>query len=269
MKSPLDETVRAPAPPHHADNAHYIRRGGNQRREEGVEAEGFDDLRQEETQSIVCGYRAEVHEAKPNHSRVHERLHHGVAVHALPMSPLGFQSSGKPVTLVGSEPGSFRGAIGEIKKHHAGKKNRGNGLDDEQPLPTGEPEPAMQIQKHPGYRRADHRREWNGGHEVAYDSCPVLRWEPQGQIEDDAWKEPGLGRAQQHAQKVEAVLVAKPGDASDAGNERHSPRQDAPAQHDARDPFASTETLQEQVRWNLENEIGDKEDTRSKTECGL
>ena len=61
MKSSLDETVRAPAPPHHADHARYIRCGGNQRREEGVEAEGFDDLRQEETQSIICRDRAEIH----------------------------------------------------------------------------------------------------------------------------------------------------------------------------------------------------------------
>src|SRR5437763_7792280 len=158
------------------------------------------------------------------------------------MSPLGFQAPGKPVTLVRSEPGGLRGAIREIEKYHAGKKNRGDGLDDEQPLPAGEPEPAMQIQKRPGYRRADHSREWNGGHEVAHDSCPILRWEPQGQIEDDSRKEPGLSSAQQHAQKVEAVLVAKPGGPGDAGNEGHSPRQDSPAQHDAGYPFASTET---------------------------
>src|SRR5205085_6794896 len=105
--------------------------------------------------------------------------------------------------------------------------------------------------------------------EVAYDSCPILRWEPQGQIEDDSRKEPGLGRAKQHAQQVEAVLGAEPGGASDAGNECHSPREDAPAQHDARDPFASTETFQQQVRWNLENEIGDKKDAGAETECGL
>src|SRR5438477_6547898 len=185
------------------------------------------------------------------------------------MSPLGFQAPGKPVTLVRSEPGGLRGAIREIEKYHAGKKNRGDGLDDEQPLPTGEPQPAMQIQQHARDGRADHSREWNGSHEVAYDSCPILRWEPQGQIEDDSRKEPGLGRAQQHAQKVEAVLVTKPGSAGDVGDEGHSPGQDSPTQHDARDPFASTEPFQQQVRWNLENEIGDKKDARTKTECGL
>ena len=126
----------------------------------------------------------------------------------------------------------------------------------------------MQVEQHAGDRRADHGRERDRGHEVADDARPVLRREPECQIEDDAGKEAGLGHAKQHADQVEAVLVAEPGSAGDGGDERHGARQDAPAQHDPGDPFAGAEAFEHEVGRHLEDEIGDEEDAGAEAERG-
>ena len=127
----------------------------------------------------------------------------------------------------------------------------------------------MQIEQRAGDRRADHGGQWNRRHEVADDARPVHRGIPEREVEDDAGEEARLGRAQQHADQIEGVLVAHPGGAGDVRNERHGARENAPAQHDAGDPFARAEPLEQQVGWHLEDEIGDEEDAGAEAERGL
>src|SRR3977135_3957139 len=81
-------------------------------------------------------------------------------------------------------------------------------------------------------------------------------------------KKPRLGYAEQYAEKIESVLVAEPGGAGDSGDERHGARQDSPAQHDTRDPFARAEAFEQQVGGNFEEEIGEEEDPGSEAERG-
>jgi hypothetical protein len=97
----------------------------------------------------------------------------------------------------------------------------------------------------------------------------VFGGEPQGQIENNTGKEACLGRAKQHADQVEAVLVAEPGDAGDGGGERHHARDNSPTQHDTGDPFARAESFEQEVGGHLEDEICDEEDARAEAERGL
>jgi hypothetical protein len=46
-------------------------------------------------------------------------------------------------------------------------------------------------------------------------------------------------------------------------------RQNPPTQHDPGDPFASTESFEHQIRWHLEDEIRNEEDTGAEPECSL
>jgi hypothetical protein len=52
-------------------------------------------------------------------------------------------------------------------------------------------------------------------------------------------------------------------------DEGHQARQKAPAQHDARDPFARAKPFEKQVRRHLEDEIGNEEDAGAKSERRL
>jgi hypothetical protein len=175
----------------------------------------------------------------------------------------------QPPALVCGEPGGVGGLIRQIEEHEAGEDDGRNGFHNEQPLPAGEPSGAVQREQQARDRRADHGRKRDRGHEVADDAGAVFRGEPQGQIKDDAGKEAGFGDAQQHADQVEGVLAAHAGRAGDVGNERHQAGQEAPAQHDARNPFACAEALQQQVRRHLEQEIGEEENAGAKAESRL
>jgi hypothetical protein len=67
-------------------------------------------------------------------------------VHGLAVLALDFQPVGEPAAFVRREPGGIRRAVGQIEEDHDRKDDRGHGLDDEQPLPAGQSEAAMQIQ---------------------------------------------------------------------------------------------------------------------------
>src|SRR5277367_4172177 len=81
-------------------------------------------------------------------------------------------------------------------------------------------------------------------------------------------KEPGLGQAEQRPEDVEGGLGAKSGRAGDAGDERHQRRNNAPADHDARDPPARAEAVEQEIRRQLEQEVREKEDTGAEAEHG-
>lgn len=76
----------------------------------------------------------------------------------------------------------------------------------------------------------------------------------KSQVEDDAREEPGLGRAQQEAQEIEHVH---------AGHEHHARRDDAPGDHDPRDPDARADFVEDDVAGDLEQEIADEEYPRA------
>jgi hypothetical protein len=100
-------------------------------------------------------------------------------------------------------------------------------------------------------RAADQPGHGHGGHEEGGDAPAPRGRVPIGQVQDDAREEPGFGRAQQEAQDVEHVH---------AGHEHHAGGNDAPGDHDARDPDLRAHFVQDDVAGNLENEVADEED---------
>src|SRR5207237_1665704 len=73
----------------------------------------------------------------------------------------------------------------------------------------------------------------------------------KGEVEDHAGEEARLRDAQQEAEEIEAPRAA---------DEHHRRRDQAPGDHDARDPEARTQALEQQVARHLEEEVTDEED---------
>ena len=148
MEPPFGDAIRAPAPPYHADHADNVGRRGHHGGEKRIEAECLDDLRQEEAQAVIRRHGAEINQAQSEYPRVHQRLRDGVAAHRQTLALLERQSLGEPAPLVRREPRRIGRTVGQIEKYHACQEDRRHRLDDEQPLPTGESESAMEIQQH-------------------------------------------------------------------------------------------------------------------------
>jgi hypothetical protein len=83
-----------------------------------------------------------------------------------------------------------------------------------------------------------------------------MRRVPVGDVEDHAWEEPGLGGAEQKPQHQERGWPA---------DQRERRRDQAPRDHDARNPGARAEPLQRQVAGHFEDEVADEEDAGAET----
>ena len=130
----------------------------------------------------------------------------------------------------------------------------------EQPLPSAQPQRAVERQQRFGDRRADDHRHGNGHHEQGAGPRAMRRRHPVGEIEDDAREEPRLGDAQQHAEQVEAPHAA---------DQHHRHRDDAPADHDACDPEPRADALEDQVARHLEQAVAKEEQARAQAERGV
>ena len=73
------------------------------------------------------------------------------------------------------------------------------------------------------------------------------------QVVDDAWEEARFGGAQQEAQRIEGRRVA---------HEHHARRDQAPGDHDPRDPSPGADSRKDDVAGNLEGRVADEEDAR-------
>ena len=88
----------------------------------------------------------------------------------------------------------------------------------------------------------------------------MRRRHPVGEIEDDAGKEPRLGDAEQHAEQIEAPHPA---------HQHHRHRDQAPADHDPRDPPARADALEDQVARHFEQAVAEEEQARAEPEGGV
>jgi hypothetical protein len=75
-----------------------------------------------------------------------------------------------------------------------------------------------------------------------------------GQVVDDAREEPGFRDPEEEAQRVEATR---------APDEHHGPGHQRPADHDAADPAARPDTVQDEVARDLEQAVADEENART------
>ncbi len=190
--------------------------------------------------------------AQRQNLRVGQCLQDAMALHSLAMVEFVFLPPDQPVALIGGEPFGVRRFLGQVEIDHDGEDYRGNGFEDEDPLPAFQAETAVEIEHEAGQRRADHRRQRDGGHEHADDPAAVGGGEPERQVEDDAGEEAGLGGAEQETDDVKSRL---------AGDERHAAGEDAPGEHDPRDPASRADAHQDQVRRGFQQKVAEEENT--------
>jgi hypothetical protein len=117
-----------------------------------------------------------------------------------------------------------------------------------------QPVPAVELEDDAGERPADDRRQRNREHEPRHRPRSVLRGVPIAEVINDARQEPGFRDAEQEAQHVEARRSL---------DEHHRDRQDAPRNHDARDPKTRADAHEDQVARHFEQRVADEEHART------
>ena len=145
--------------------------------------------------------------------------------------------------------------VGGDPEHHGGEP-----LDEEKPLPPREPADPAQLQQRGGDRSADYAGERGGGEKQGEDPGPVPRRNPVREVEDHAGEEARLRDAEEEPHPVEG----------DGGpDEQHRARERPPRRHDARDPAAGSEALQDQVARDFERHVTGEEHPGSQPVNGV
>ena len=168
------------------------------------------------------------------------------------------QARDEPVALRMAEPASVIRALGEIAQRHEPQQHGGNALEQEQPLPARQSQPAIEPQQPATQRAAEQSGEGNGDEEARHTAGAHGGGKPETEVVDDGRKEARLGDAEQEAQQVELAGGA---------HEHHRRREDAPADHDARQPDTRSGADEQQVARHLEQRVADEEDAGAESEC--
>ena len=147
----------------------------------------------------------------------------------------------------------------EDQRNHAEHDGR-ESFDEEQPLPTREPEPAVERQQRFRERSTDEHGDRRGRHEQRTGSSAFRRRNPVGQVQHHPGEEPCFGDAEQHPHRIEAPLP---------DDEHHRHRDEAPADHDSRDPDARADPLQDQVARDFEQAIAEEEQAAAESIRGI
>ena len=198
---------------------------------------------------------AELNRCEPPDSRARQRAHEAVlpitgrAIICVQVSPdqalLGVR---QPARLT-----RFVGADGEGQESH---RDRRNALQQEQPLPVCETQSAShRSHDEPRHGTAQDARNWDRGKEESDHACTTAGWKPVRQIEHGSRQEPGLECTKKESQKVEP---------SRCRYQHGGHAGDAPEDRDACEGAASANPLEEQIAGNLEQQVAEIEDPRTK-----
>src|SRR5205085_9974839 len=112
--------------------------------------------------------------------------------------------------------------------------------------PPGEAKNAVKLEERGRNGRAEADRHRDRRHEGRDDARAMMRREPISEVEDHAGEEARLGKTQRKTQDKKANRPLGEGEAT---------RDDAPADHDAGDPAACPDLFEDQIAWNLEQEV--------------
>ena len=156
---------------------------------------------------------------------------------------------GKPARIVRT--------VGQNKQHHHPHDDRRDRFEEKEPLPPGQSGDAIHPENLARDRRTDHARRHAAEHEQRENARPILRRIPVRQIQDHAREKTRLRRAQQKAHPVKHRHPLQE-------HERH--RDQAPDDHDPRDPAARPHLVQDEIARDFKNKITDEEEPRTKTE---
>ena len=152
-------------------------------------------------------------------------------------------------------------AVVEEEKDHDTEQDRRDCLDEKHPLPAGEAVDALERVHDPaGKRVAEDAGDGDRRHEDRDDLGSAVRRIPIGEKEDDPGIEACFGDAEQEAQQIEHRR---------SGDEHEARRDQAPGDHDARDPDARADLMKNDVARHLEQEIAEEENACAETVGGF
>ena len=150
------------------------------------------------------------------------------------------------------EPARLFDAIFQHHQHHTPHQNGRDRLQHEHPLPAG---PAVRsgegFHNPAGERAADHAGKRNGDEPEHRHARPTVSGKPVGEIEQQPGRQSGFGHAQQEAQQIELPGSLDKGEG--AGDQ-------APGDHNAGDPAARADAMQDQVAGHLKEKVTEKKD---------
>ena len=154
----------------------------------------------------------------------------------------------------GLQPARLGRAVAQQDQAGGGEQHRRQALGQEDPLPAGDAEPAVQRQQMAGDRPADDAGRRADGVEHAHRPAAVAGREPAGHEERDAGEEARLGHAEQETDDDEA---------GDVGDQGHAGRAQAPEQHDEHDPAPRAQPGEHHVGGHLEQHVAPEERARA------
>ncbi len=245
----LPGLVRVASDQHHADE----REGeGNHHQPEVAAPERFlEHAGQPEEDAVGDGRVEEVEQAEQQQLAIEQAPPRAAVRHAL--LPLGRHLLAEPGPTLGIEPARLLGLVRQHQQRQHAEQHRRKALDQEDPLPAGEPQAAVEPQQRLGQRRPHQHRDRRRHHEQRAVAGALAGGDPVGQVEHDPGEEAGLGDAEQEAEQVEAALPRHE-------DGRH--RDEAPDDHDPRDPAPRAHALEDQVARDLEQEVAEEEQPR-------
>ena len=158
------------------------------------------------------------------------------------------------------QPRRLLGPIGQHPQREDAEDHGRQALDGEQPLPSVQAEASVEREQRLRHRCADDDRDRRGHHEQRARAGAIGRRDPVGEIQDESGEESCLRQPEQNPDRIER---------SRAGDEHHGDRDEAPADHDARNPAARADALQDQVARNFEEAVSEEEQSRAEAVRGV
>ena len=245
------------APDQHADGPRDIGDGCGEAGLHVGQAEPLDDLRDKDGEPDTDPRLAEMDRSERQHAPVDKGLQHREAP-MLGERPLLFLHFAlEPCLLVGGEPPRLGRPVGQVEEADHPEEDRRGRLTKEQPLPAGQTKDAVEFEEPRRYRGTEPDRYRDRRHKAGDDARAMQRREPIGEIEDHAGEEAGLGETERKPQDEEADRPL---------GEREGARNQAPADHDAANPTARPDLLEDQIARHLENKITPEKGAGAKPE---
>ncbi|EEF24695.1 conserved hypothetical protein [Ricinus communis] len=258
-------TSSVAAPQEQRDSGRQVGNGGDQALLEHVEFgaelgfEAADDGGQEEGQRIQPVDQPEVDQRQHPHAAVLKRAGGMRNVGGPLAALLGLQRRSEPFALGFVEPLGLGRPVGQVEPgDHADHDGRQRDAGEHH-APAFQAEQAVRLDQQRRHRRADDDGQRLRQVEQRQDMAAVLGRHPQAQVQDGAGEEAGLGHAQQEAQHIQPFHAADPGEQQ---------RDDAPGDHDARQPAARAVFVQGQVAGDFQQHIADEEHAGGEAELG-
>ncbi len=109
----------------------------------------------------------------------------------------------QPLSFLRSKPHRVSWPLGQPPQRHHAENDGRQSLQHEQPLPSGNAEELVEGQQCRGERSAEDHGNRVADHEQRDRTRTLFLGKPADQIEHDARKEAGFGKAEQHAQQIE------------------------------------------------------------------